>query len=341
MAPPHRPFRRLVVPLAVCLGVACLLAAARRGERLSCGAAMHPPMPLLKAFEVLGIRADSSAADIKKAYRERIRTCHPDVIGDGGEKLQEVRDAYEVVDIIIRPNVWDYEAMNDNAGLPSWAAGLLNGVRWSDDCGSYADFLSKPDFKAMAVGELNEVTGMRPWAAVWGKFSQQDANSEALRVCRQHGKCKLVYVGSGNARARSPTVSPQEHEEKWWRDNFAKGGQNSGGGFGWMPMIDPKKERICGYKTIHAGSREGLESKVRVPVLKPVIGSGIPYYYSPTRPKERVHMKKENFKHVNKMSAKDPRIAEILNAPIDAEKNFRMTGIPEMEARARRMETNP
>jgi len=52
-------------------------------------------------------------------------------------------------------------------------------------------------------------------------------------------------------------------------------------------------------------------------------------------------MKKENFKHVNKMSAKDPRIAEILNAPIDAEKNFRMTGIPEMEARARRMETNP
>ena len=37
------------------------------------------------------------------------------------------------------------------------------------------------DQKALAVGEFNERTGKRPWAAAWGKYSQQEANAEARR----------------------------------------------------------------------------------------------------------------------------------------------------------------
>ena len=33
-------------------------------------------------------------------------------------------------------------------GLPHWAAGLLEGIEWSSDCPSYAEFLRKPDNKA-------------------------------------------------------------------------------------------------------------------------------------------------------------------------------------------------
>ena len=39
--------------------------------------------------------------------------------------------------------------------------------------------------QALAVGEMSQRTGIRPWAAAWGKFSQQDANSEALRISSQ------------------------------------------------------------------------------------------------------------------------------------------------------------
>jgi len=271
-------------------------------------------MPVSEAWKLLKVEPKTSRGEIKKAFRQRVREVHPDVTGDDGTMLQRVRDAYEVLESISDPTAWDGAGMEE--GLPSWAAGLLQGVEWSSECGSYAEFLQKEDQKALAVGEFNERTGKRPWAAAWGKYSQQEANAEALRVCRQYGtKCKLVYVGSGTAR-RAPTgqVDPAttREEKDWWGEQFRGGGEIPG--FGWMPVIDPSKEKVVGYKTVDGGDRfGGPEARVRVPVFRGAEG-GLPYYYSPVRPKERVFMKNTAFKHIRKMNHKslkaDPRIKQ-------------------------------
>lgn len=269
-------------------------------------------MPLPEAWRTLGVQPSASRGEVKKAFRQKIREVHPDVTGDDGTMLQQVRDAYTVIESLQNPTTWDLKGVED--GLPAWASGLLQGVQWSEACPSYAAFLSKPDQKALAVGEFSERTGIRPWAAVWGKYSQEEANAEALRICRQHGsRCKLVYIGSGTARARQaadPVAGADE--SKWWTDMFKGAGDIPG--FGWMPMIDADKEKLIGYKTVLGGDRFGAEVRVRVPVFTHASG-GLPYYYSPLRPREKVHMKNSNFKHVVRLNNKnikyDPRLRDV------------------------------
>jgi len=269
-------------------------------------------MPLPEAWRTLGLKPTATRGEIKRAFRQKIREVHPDVTGDDGTLLQRVRDAYRAVENLKNPTAWDAEGFEE--GLPGWASGLLQGVSWSDDCPSYAAFLSKPDQKALAVGEYDERTKTRPWAAAWGKYSQQDANLEALRVCRQHGtKCKLIYVGSGTARVRRAThPSAGGDEKKWWNELFQGAGDIPG--FGWMPMINPDKEKLVGYKSVLGGDRFDAEKRVRVPVFKATTG-GLPYYYSPLKPKEKVYMKSANFKHVKRLNRanykRDPRLKDL------------------------------
>lgn len=267
-------------------------------------------MPVQEAWETLGIDPSVTRAELKKAFREKIREVHPDVTGDDGTMLQKVRDAFAIVDGLENPVEWHVEGME--AGLPAWASGLLQGVQWSEACPSFVAFMEKENSKALAVGEYSAKTGIRPWAAAWGKFSQQEANAEALRLCRQYtDKCKLIYVGSGNTRQRKavdPTSGPKERE--WWKDMF-KGGGNSPG-FGWIPMIDPAKEKVVGYKTIDVGVDS---ARVRIPVFKALVG-GPPYYYTPLRPKEKTYLKRPNFQHHRPLTGarlrRDPRMKEAM-----------------------------
>jgi len=270
-------------------------------------------MPLPEAWRTLGVGPDSTKGEIKSAFRQKIKEVHPDVTGDDGTMLQRVRDAFSVVESLKNPTAWDAKGVED--GLPAWASGLLRGVKWSKDCPSYAAFLGKPDQKALAVGEFSEKSGLRPWAAVWGKYSQQEANAEALRICRQHGsKCKLIYVGSGTGRVRqAPDPTAGRDEREWWGEMFKASGDMPG--FGWMPMINPDKEKLVGYKTIVGGDRFGADQRVRVPVFRLKTG-GLPYYYSPLRPREKIHMQKSNFKHTaparKKLNLKkDPRLKDL------------------------------
>src|SRR5689334_11141730 len=51
-------------------------------------------------YEILGVKRDASADDIKKAHRKLVRKYHPDVNknnADATEKFKEVQEAYDVL----------------------------------------------------------------------------------------------------------------------------------------------------------------------------------------------------------------------------------------------------
>lgn len=51
-------------------------------------------------YEILGVTADATTQDIKKAFRQIARECHPDVTGDdptAGERFKSARKAYETL----------------------------------------------------------------------------------------------------------------------------------------------------------------------------------------------------------------------------------------------------
>jgi len=254
-----------------------------------------PKMRTAEAWKILGLEASTPKGEIKKAYRQKVNQVHPDIVGDGGEKLKQVQEAFKIVSSLEDPSNW--VAGTEEAGLPFWATDLLQGIKWSEDCESYAEFLTKPDNKALAVGEINMKTGDRPWAASWGKYNQQDANMEALRHCRAHGtKCRLIYIGSGQIKSTAGagfSLGATKSESTWWKESATPLGDSVA--FGWLPDIDETKEKIVGYKVVKTEGLDGVE-KVRVPVFKNKLGT--PYYFSPLRPKEKISLKKVPFKRL-------------------------------------------
>lgn len=53
---------------------------------------------MINCYEVLGVRKDATAAEIKKAYRQKAKLFHPDVNrSDSSAKFQEILKAYEIL----------------------------------------------------------------------------------------------------------------------------------------------------------------------------------------------------------------------------------------------------
>ena len=48
-------------------------------------------------YDILGIRSDASASDIRKAYRKAALRWHPDKQGGCGEKFRKIQEAYEIL----------------------------------------------------------------------------------------------------------------------------------------------------------------------------------------------------------------------------------------------------
>eukprot|EP00439_Symbiodinium_sp_Y106_P008391 s4826_g1.t1 len=102
-------------------------------------------MSVGEAWRLIGVKPTASKLEIKKAFRERIRQVHPDVTGDDGTMLRKVQDAYQLLEELRDPTVYHSSV---EYGVPEWASGLLQGIEWTAECSSFADFLLKPDNKA-------------------------------------------------------------------------------------------------------------------------------------------------------------------------------------------------
>ena len=95
-------------------------------------------------YEVLGVTKETSADDIKRAYRKLAKKYHPDINKepDAEEKFKEVQEAYEVLSDADKKAAYDrygHAAFEQGAG---GFGGGFNGGGFSGDFGGFEDIFS-------------------------------------------------------------------------------------------------------------------------------------------------------------------------------------------------------
>jgi len=106
-------------------------------------------------YEVLGVKKDAKADEIKKAYRRLARKYHPDVNPNdktAEEKFKEVQEAYDVLSDEKKRKVFDrFGYYNDNLDINSpYGAGVAGGAGGPGAAGGF-DF-SGFDFNTSSTG---------------------------------------------------------------------------------------------------------------------------------------------------------------------------------------------
>lgn len=92
-------------------------------------------------YEILGVKRDASAADIKKAYRELARKYHPDRNpGDktAEQKFKEVQDAYDILSDATKKAQYDrFGFVGPEGGFPGGGPGGGPSFHWGDVPGGF------------------------------------------------------------------------------------------------------------------------------------------------------------------------------------------------------------
>lgn len=96
-------------------------------------------------YKTLGVSKTATADEIKKAFRKKARTAHPDAGGDE-EKFKEINEAYEVLSDEKKRQLYDqYGTANEHEIPYSWGGpggGGATSVNF-DDFGSWSDILNQ------------------------------------------------------------------------------------------------------------------------------------------------------------------------------------------------------
>jgi hypothetical protein len=99
-------------------------------------------------YEVLGVPHGSTQDDIKKAYHERAKRCHPDIHGDGSaEQFIRVQEAYEK--LRERVGVRVHEGTADDAGLDDDSGNELDPVAF------VRGFMERTGIEILFNGQMN------------------------------------------------------------------------------------------------------------------------------------------------------------------------------------------
>jgi molecular chaperone DnaJ len=122
--------------------------------------------PTANYYDILGVKKDASADDVKKAFRRLARKHHPDAGGDE-EKFKEINEAYEVLSDAQKRAQYDQYGQYFGGQVPPGAgpggAGWPGGVRVENvDLGDLGDLFGSVFGGGGGFGGARRPSGPRP-----------------------------------------------------------------------------------------------------------------------------------------------------------------------------------
>ena len=176
-------------------------------------------------YEVLGVKKDASAEEIKKAFRRLARKHHPDA-GGSEEKFKELNEAYEVLSDAEKRAQYDQYGQYFSGGMPPGAGGPGpgGGVHYEvnvEDLGDLGDLFGSvfSGFAGGGVGGVGARQRQQSAQARRGADLQYDVSltfDEALKGVSKKvdiqraekcAPCKGTGAKPGTSRTTCPTCS--------------------------------------------------------------------------------------------------------------------------------------
>ena len=138
-------------------------------------------------YEILGVKRDATAAEIKSAYRKLARKFHPDVnkTKEAESKFKDINEAYEVLGDEAKRKRYDSLGSNwqggseytpppgfENFGFNFNQGGGAQSFNFGQDAGGFSDFFSSLFGDFMAGGQTRTTGGFNGYDFGRGRTSQ-------------------------------------------------------------------------------------------------------------------------------------------------------------------------
>lgn len=153
-------------------------------------------------YEILGVKRDATAAEIKSAYRKLARKFHPDVnkTKEAESKFKDINEAYEVLGDEAKRKRYDSLGSNwqggseytpppgfENFGFNFNQGGSAQSFNFGQDAGGFSDFFSSLFGDFMAGGQTRTTGGFNGYDFGRGRTSQtqqRPQKSEKLDITK-------------------------------------------------------------------------------------------------------------------------------------------------------------
>ena len=153
-------------------------------------------------YEILGVKRDATAAEIKSAYRKLARKFHPDVnkTKEAESKFKDINEAYEVLGDEAKRKRYDSLGSNwqggseytpppgfENFGFNFNQGGGAQSFNFGQDAGGFSDFFSSLFGDFMAGGQTRTTGGVNGYDFGRGRTSQtqqRPQKSEKLDITK-------------------------------------------------------------------------------------------------------------------------------------------------------------
>lgn len=153
-------------------------------------------------YEILGVKRDATAAEIKSAYRKLARKFHPDVnkTKEAESKFKDINEAYEVLGDEAKRKRYDSLGSNwqggseytpppgfENFGFNFNQGGGAQSFNFGQDSGGFSDFFSSLFGDFMAGGQTRTTGGFNGYDFGRGRTSQtqqRPQKSEKLDITK-------------------------------------------------------------------------------------------------------------------------------------------------------------
>jgi curved DNA-binding protein CbpA len=132
-------------------------------------------------YHILGVPRDASAAVIRRAFRQKARTEHPDA-GGSPDMFQQLKAAYDILSDPRRRQQYDQTGTTDAAGMDHHTARLRDIIAAGLDqalfkSGTDPGYAQGRDILQLTIAEI--AARRRDWQAERGRYD------DALQVARQ------------------------------------------------------------------------------------------------------------------------------------------------------------